>query len=356
MGKTLDLLQKLITFDSSNQEVANETIDYCKQWLEEQGLKSEIITNNDYKMLICNVGEGSKRLILNGHVDVVSGKEAQFDPEIKDGKIYGRGSADMKAGVASFMVAMTELQDVDLGDASVQLQLVTDEEIGGHNCSAYLTEQGYLGDFVICAEPTQIGIGYQSKGILQFDIQLNGKSAHGSRPWEGDNAIIKAYEVYEKIIDLPFAKQSTDIFDGPSINLAKISGGEVYNKVPDVCTLSVDIRYLPNQDKDDILEQIKGVTDDEIAVHMSGPSVKNEIDNPYIQHLVKEIKSVTGNQEANIFGQHGFADTRYFSRFDVPAIEFGPSGDARHGDGEYAVVDSLDQYKDIIVGFGKTFN
>ena len=89
---------------------------------------------------------------------------------------------------------------------------------------------------------------------------------------------------------------------------------------------------------------------------MSGPSVKNEIDNPYIQHLVKEIKSVTGNQEANIFGQHGFADTRYFSRFDVPAIECGPSGDAWHGDGEYAVVDSLDQYKDIIVGFGKTFN
>ncbi|MGJ5711508.1 peptidase dimerization domain-containing protein, partial [Staphylococcus equorum] len=80
------------------------------------------------------------------------------------------------------------------------------------------------------------------------------------------------------------------------MNLAKIPGGEVYNKVPDACTLSVDIRYLPNQDKDDILEQIKGVTDDEIAVHMSGPSVKNEIDNPYIQHLVKEIKSVTGNQ------------------------------------------------------------
>ncbi|WP_432722856.1 hypothetical protein ABLV88_03705 [Staphylococcus equorum] len=86
MGKTLDLLQKLITFDSSNQEVANETIDYCKQWLEEQGLKSEIITNNDYKMLICNVGEGSKRLILNGHVDVVRGKKHNLTLKLKMAK------------------------------------------------------------------------------------------------------------------------------------------------------------------------------------------------------------------------------------------------------------------------------
>lgn len=356
MSKTVDLLQRLITFDSSNQQVANETIDYCKEWLEEHGLKSEILINNGYKMLICNVGEGRNRLILNGHVDVVSAKKEQFDPKIKNGNIYGRGSADMKAGVASFMVAMTELQHVDLGETSVQLQLVTDEEIGGHNCSAYLTEQGYLGNFVICAEPTQIGIGYQSKGILQFDIHLSGKSAHGSRPWEGENAIIKAYEVYEKIIDLPFSKESTEIFDGPSINLAKITGGDVYNKVPDECTLSIDIRFLPTQDKDDILRQIQGVTDGEIIEHMSGSSVKNKIDNPYIQNLVKEIKSVTGKKEVSIFGQHGFADTRYFSRFDVPSIEFGPSGGEWHGDGEYAVIESLDQYKDIIVAFGQEFS
>lgn len=81
----------------------------------------------------------------------------------------------MKAGVASFMVAMRDLNNIDLGDVCVQLQLVTDEEIGGYNCASYLTDQGYLGDFVICAEPTQIGIGFQAKGILQFDIQLKGK-------------------------------------------------------------------------------------------------------------------------------------------------------------------------------------
>ncbi|MGW7928983.1 M20 family metallopeptidase [Staphylococcus xylosus] len=355
MQDTLDLLEHLIQFDSSSQHTANETIDYCADWLQKEGLASEIIINNGYKMLVCNVGEGNKKLVLNGHVDVVSGKKHQFTPQIEDGKIYGRGSADMKAGVASFMVAMRDLNNIDLGDVCVQLQLVTDEEIGGYNCASYLTDQGYLGDFVICAEPTQIGIGFQAKGILQFDIQLKGKSAHGSRPWEGENAIAKAMEVYHKILDLPFAKESTDIFESPSINLAKIKGGEVYNKVPDECLISFDIRYLPNQDKEDILAQIKEITDGEITLNLTGSSVKNEINNPYIQNLIQHIKKIGNKEHVDVFGQHGFADTRYFSRYDVPAIEFGPSGGEWHGDGEYAVIESLETYKDIIISFSKNF-
>src|SRR5699024_128527 len=180
------------------------------------------IENNGYKMLICEIGSGDTTLILNGHVDVVSGDEAQFSPVIKEGKLYARGSADMKAGVAALMQAMTDLQKESL-QTKVQLQLVTDEEIGGANCAAYLTDQGYLGDFAICPEPTQLGIGIQAKGVLQMDIHLTGKSAHSSRPWEGDNAIVHAAELYQQIIDLPFAKESSEYFDFPSINLSKIS-------------------------------------------------------------------------------------------------------------------------------------
>ncbi|MDT4035920.1 M20/M25/M40 family metallo-hydrolase [Staphylococcus hominis] len=355
MSKTLKLLEKLITYDSSTKEGANDTIDYCKEWLNKHNLETEIVMNSGYKMLICTIGQGDKTLVLNGHVDVVSGKVGQFEPKIKNGKIYGRGSADMKAGVAAFMVAMTELQNVPLNDTKVQLQLVTDEEIGGNNCTAYLTDQGYLGDFVICAEPTQLGIGFQAKGILQFDIQLSGKSAHGSRPWEGENAIEKAFQFYNQILNLPFAKSSTDIYESPSINLAKINGGDVYNKVPDSCEISFDIRYLPTQNKDDILEQIKSITDGEITVNLTGPAVLNETTNPYIQQLITTIKEHTILEEVPLFGQHGFADTRYFSRYNVPAIEFGPSGESWHGDNECAIIDSLDIYKDIIVSYTKHF-
>lgn len=353
MSKAEKLLYELIKYDSSDKVVANETINFCKAWLENEGLAVEIITNNGFDMLICEVGQGDKTLVLNGHVDVVSGKETQFNPVSKDGKLFGRGSADMKGGVAAIMVAITELNKLELTQTKVQLQLVTDEEIGGGNCANYLTDKGYLGDFVICPEPTQIDIGFQAKGILQIDIELAGSSAHGSRPWEGVNAITKAFEVYNKLLKLPFASESTEFYDGPSINLAKIHGGDVYNKVPDACTLSFDIRYLPTQNQTQILEEIKGITDGDIHINLEGPPVMNDKDQPYITQLITAITQHTDKDEVKLFGQHGFADTRYFSRFNVPAVEFGPTGNHWHGDGEYIEIDSVDNYKDIIVSFAR---
>ena len=119
--------------------------------------------------------------------------------------------------------------------------------------------------------------------------------------------------------------------------------------------ISFDIRYLPNQDKEDILAQINDVTDGEISLNLTGSSVKNEISNPYIQKLIQHIKTVGDKNQVELFGQHGFADTRYYSRYDVPAIEFGPSGGEWHGDGEYAIIESLETYKDIIISFSKNF-
>ncbi|GGB45649.1 hypothetical protein GCM10011409_24020 [Lentibacillus populi] len=225
----------------------------------------------------------------------------------------------------------------------------------GKNCAAYLTESGYVGEFVICSEPTQLGIGLQAKGVLQMDITLKGKSAHASKPWEGENAILRALYLYERLLELPFAQESTDFFQKPSINLSKIHGGDVYNKVPDSCVLSMDIRFLPTQNKDEILKQIKSITDCNIAINLYGDPVMNTIDNPYIQKLLPIIKQKALIEDVHVFGQHGFADTRYFSRFGIPAIEFGPSGDHWHGNDEYVVLDSVETYKDILVDFGVGF-
>ena len=81
----------------------------------------------------------------------------------------------------------------------------------------------------------------------------------------------------------------------------------------------------------------------------------NDKDEPYIQQLVTAIKQHTNKDEVKLFGQHGFADTRYFSRFDVPAIEFGPTGAEWHGDGEYVEIASVESYKDILVNFAEHF-
>ncbi|SFC87101.1 succinyl-diaminopimelate desuccinylase [Bacillus sp. OV322] len=348
-----DLLKKLISIDSSTKEGANEAVEYCSLWLSEQGLPVSQFENNGHKMLVCSIGSGEKTLIFNGHVDVVSGKPNQFIPEVREGRLYGRGSADMKAGVAAMMTAAAALKNHKLG-LKIQLQIVSDEETGGFNCSGYLAKQGYLGDFVICAEPTQLGIALQAKGVMQTDIEISGKPAHGSRPWEGINAIEKAYEVYQHILTLPFTKERTELYDGPSVNLAKIKAGEVYNKVPDKCIIGLDIRYLPSQNKDEIIRQIQSITDGKVSVRMFSQPVKTEENDPYISLLRPIVEKYT-TKEARIFGQHGSADTVFYAAFDIPAIEFGPSGADWHGDDEYVVLESVELYKNMLIDFAREF-
>lgn len=348
-----DLLIELIKIDSSTQEGANRAVEFCQQWLEEQDLPVQPLTNNGYKMLVCEIGKGPKTLIFNGHVDVVSGKQVLFTPFEKEGKLYGRGAADMKAGVAAMMCAAAELNKHPM-NTKIYLQIVSDEEIGGFNCSKFLTEQGYKGDFVICAEPTQLGVGLQAKGILQLSIEVSGKSAHGSRPWEGVNAIEKAYHLYEEILNLPFSKERTDFYPSPSINLAKIQGGDAFNKVPDTCMMDFDIRFLPTQTKEEIINQIQSITDGKLHVKMTGEPVRTQLESEYMSSLLPIIKKYT-KQEAHVFGQHGSADTRFFSAFNIPAIEFGPSGANWHGDQEYVILESVTTYKKMLIDFALTF-
>lgn len=348
-----ELLKELILIDSSTKEGANQAVEFCKQWLIEHDLQPNLIENNGYKMLVCEIGEGDRTIVFNGHVDVVSGKKEQYVPVEKDGKIYARGSADMKAGVAAMMVAMKELRNKKLG-VKIQLQIVSDEEIGGMNCTGYLVENNYRGDFVICSEPTQLGIALQAKGVLRLEVEVTGKSAHGSRPWEGDNAIVKAYQVYERILELPFTKDRSEFYPSPSVNLAIIAGGEVFNKVPDRCLMSLDIRYLPGQDPDLIVQQIKNISGGEVQVGLKGIPVSTEPDNPFITQLKPVLDKHIGG-EAVLFGQHGAADTQYFAAHGIPAIEFGPSGANWHGDDEFVILESLEKYKEILIDYVKTY-
>lgn len=348
-----ELVKELILIDSSTVEGANQAIEFCRQWLIEQKLKPSLIENNGYKMLVCEMGEGDKTIVWNGHVDVVSGKKAQFVPVEKDGKLYGRGAADMKAGVAAMMFAMKELRDQKLG-VKIQLQIVSDEEIGGQNCTGYLVENGYRGDFVIASEPTQLGIALQAKGVLRLEVDVIGKSAHGSRPWEGENAIIKAFQAYEKLLELPFTKESSAYYQSPSINLAIISGGEVFNKVPDHCVMSLDIRYLPGQKAETIIQQIENIVDGTITVGLKGIPVATKPDDPFITKLKTVLEKHTDG-DASLFGQHGAADTQYFAVHGIPAIEFGPSGANWHGDDEFVLLESMEKYKNILIEYSKTW-
>ena len=118
--------------------------------------------------------------------------------------------------------------------------------------------------------------------------------------------------------------------------------------------MSLDIRFLPEQNADEIVRQIEEVVDSDVKIHSYGDPVKTKTDDIYVEKLMESIKSITGNKP-EIFGQHGSADTRFYSKYDIPAVEFGPSGSNWHGDDEYVLIDSIYIYKDILKTFILSF-
>lgn len=348
--QTLELINELIRIDSSTKEGANKAVEYAKTYMEQHGVAGHIVENEGYKSYICEIGEGDKKIILNGHLDVVSGKSEMFEPFEKDGKLFGRGSADMKSGCAAMMNAIVELKEENL-PCKVMLQLVSDEEDGGFYGSQFLVQQGYIGDFVICGEPTNLGISIQSKGFMRLDIVEYGRSAHGSRPWEGDNAILKAMDTFEKIKNLPFMAEKSEFYSGSSINLAVIEGGIIYNKVPDKCRIGLDIRFVPNIEPERIVAEIEGVVNGDVVVNIIGSSVNMSMEHPYILRLSKTIKEVTKKAEIETVAQHGSSDARFFTKVKIPSVEFGPSGGFWHGDGEYLIIQSVENYEKVLKKF-----
>ena len=193
------------------------------------------------------------------------GHAEQFSPRIEGDRLYGRGAYDMKGGLAAMMCALRDLADQDA--VRVRFVCVPDEESEDIDTRSIdeVVRGGFPADFAITGEPTDLHVGVQAKGVLAFRLNVHGRSAHGSTPWLGDNAVLKAIDVFRRIESLPFSRESSELFDRPSVNLGRIQGGDALNKVPDLCTMVVDIRYLPNQDPGEILEQIRSIPDIEVV-------------------------------------------------------------------------------------------
>jgi succinyl-diaminopimelate desuccinylase len=213
-----------------------------------------------------------------------------------------------------------------------------------------LVAEGLRADFAITGEPTDLHIGVQAKGVLAVRLEITGIAAHGSTPWLGDNAILKAHDAFRRIETLPFSRESSDLFDRPSINLARIEGGDAFNKVPDRCGLDVDIRYLPNQDPGEILAQIRAIGDVEIVKCFTRAPAIVSRQNPYVQALREAVgRSIEG--DALSVGRDGASDAISFLEAGVPAVEFGPIGGGHHGPQEWVSIASLTRYRQALGDF-----
>ncbi len=352
----LALTRRLIRYRSYTPNGAESTVDFICGWFEARGLETTRYRgagpNGELSSLVVRVGSGSPKILLHGHADVVPGEEEQFEPYEHDGELFGRGVYDMKGALAAMMYAVEDLHITGC-DAAVELLIVPDEEreYGGPKGADILIENGHTGDFLITGEPTDFHIGLQAKGVLDLRVTLRGKSAHGSRPWLGKNAVLLAYEHYKRILELPFAKERGELFPYPSINLSRIIGGDVINRVPDRCTYDLDVRYLPAQDPREITRQIRS-TDlpAEVEVLFWHEPTYVSKKNPFVNAL-REVAARHSLGNPVGVGRHGASDIVYFQRAGVPGVEFGPVGGGHHGPQEFVVSSSLETYRQMLVQF-----
>jgi succinyl-diaminopimelate desuccinylase len=346
------LTERLITYDTASLEGMQSAAGFVKGWLEARDVEVTGTMHNGRPVLAATVGPGTgPTVVLHGHLDVVPGRPEQFVPRVEGDRLYGRGAYDMKGGLAGMMVALQELSQQQ--KVRIHFLCVADEESDEEDQrgSDYLVEQGYLGDFAITGEPTDLHVGVEAKGVLAMRIEVGGTAAHGSTPWEGDNAVLKAVDVFRQIESLPFARESSDLFDRPSINLGRILGGDAVNKVPDACTIDVDIRFLPGQDPEQILDAVNSLPDTQVVKTFRRSPAMVRRENPYVQALGHAIEAVAPRPRGISVGRDGASDAVCFIDAGVPCVEFGPEGAGHHGPEEWVSIRSLGQYREALVDF-----
>jgi succinyl-diaminopimelate desuccinylase len=353
----LALAERLIGFDTSTEEGIRSAVGFLLGWLEGQAIRHDVTEVNGRPAVVATVGEGPRTLILSAHVDVVPGDPAQFSPRRDNGYLYGRGAYDMKGALAAMLGALVDLarSPAQLAGMRVKLLIAPDEESDAETidtkATARLADAGNLGDFAICGEPTDLQIGVQAKGALVVRFEVRGRAAHGSTPWLGENAVLKAIDLYRRIGDLPFASERSELFDGPSVSLGRIVGGKAVNAVPDTCRIDVDIRHLPTQDPSEVMRQLRTLhSEPELLYQVPAAQL-----NPYDDHVKLLRHVVRGHREGRAIGvgRHGASDAVLFLERGIPSVEFGPSGAGHHGPDEHVEIASLATYRRILVEFAR---
>lgn len=351
----LDLLEKLIAIKSTadRPEALEEVITSAEKYFAVPQLATKkFVWNGKPNLLVFPAGHKGTAfdVVLNAHLDVVPAADELFKLTVKDGKAYGRGVVDMKGASAVLMKVYRDLaQSGQLG--SVALTLVTDEEIGGHNgVKPLLEKEKVTGKFFLAGEPTDFGICHQQKGILWLKITEKGKPAHGSKPWEGQNANISlAQKITAFYAD---HEQPTSKDDWKtSYNLSMVHGGKAQNVVADTAEASLDIRRVQADSAESILQSVRQTfADAKVEVVLDEPCLETNPDNPYIRQLSKAVEQET-KQPATFTRETFGSDARFYSAAGIPAVNFGPAGGDMHGDHEWVDVASLDTYYAIVKDF-----
>lgn len=350
----VQLAKELISIpsESNNCKEIKKIIDFTKNILDEY-TQTNFEKNGSPSLLISNKDKKTQsfKIILNLHLDVVPGNKKQYSPYVQGGKLYGRGSYDMKSAAAAMIIVFKKL--AKQVNYPLALQIVIDEETGGFNGTKYQVDQGIRGEYIIAGENTDLKINNSSKGILWVKIVTKGKSGHGAYPWLGKNAIWEMKKNLDRLentypIPIKDAWKTT-------INVATINTlNETTNKIPDECSMNLDIRYIP-EDTDLIEQKILKLLSKhtEMKIIVKEPSHFSDPRSKYNKLLLKSSEKITG-RKGSFVQKHGGSDVRFFSAVGCEGITFGPIGQGHHSDNEWVDLKSLNDFSQILKSFLET--
>jgi succinyl-diaminopimelate desuccinylase len=311
-------------------------------------------------------------LIVNGHLDVVPvGAEGwshdPFDPQVVDGRLYGRGSADMKGGIAAAVCALGVLERAGISPAcNVVFHLVADEERGGRYGTQALLERGLIaGDACLIPEPTGLDLCVAERGLMQARIAVEGRPGHGSRPRDGVSAIEHAARLVLALHAADYGDLEHPLLGRPTANVGTISGGSTFNTVAESCVIGLDRRVLPGATAASTEARIRELID---AVGIEGLRYGFEVDmfgeasemppaDPWVKYVGDAVAGATGHQP-DIIGMTFTTDARFVrNQAGIPTVVCGP-GDVTqaHGNDEFVSVERLVQatvaFAELMAAYG----
>lgn len=370
MSDINDLLKNLIasapTETNGELNAANVLLDYFK----EAGVTAKLDDwDGNRANVVARIGSNDPAaltLVFGVHLDVVPASAENWEtnpfmPVEKDGCLYGRGSADMQGGICAAAAALAEIAQSDTQlNGRVIFAAAAGEETD--SCGVKRFVEQYKENIInpvgiVIPEPTGMEILRAHRGILWLKIETAGRTAHGSMPHLGINAVLKMNAFLNRLADYQIPHTPHQELGGCSMSINRISGGSATNIVPESCAVELDIRTLPGQSHDEIIDSLKAIcnelhaADEDFKATISIIRAVNALETDVNDDFIKSACEATGIGKTQTAGFT--TDGPYFAKLNAPVIIFGPGdGSQCHKPNEHIELAQLDiaknHYKSII--------
>ncbi len=354
----INFIQKLVSYKSidSNIEAMHQCMDDFRREAAAVVPYSKEYSFRDKPILVLSTHEGFDfDLIISGHIDVVPGKEGLFTLEERGGKLFGRGTYDMKAPLAaSFFGFLDYLRAV--GEANklrIAFIITADEELDGLSVKHVASELGYRARFAIIPDGGSLDqIVIAQKGFWQFKLSFSGNKAHASRPWQTRNPIEKAHELFGILRkNFPDPKSESDWISSLSVT-RMYSEAESLNTIPQSAELYFDMRFVTEEDREKVRSLVREYGDDiELRDIAYNQILDVDIHENFFGSLFLETMQVFNEKGVHLHRESGTSDAVFFAERGTPTVLFRPRGGDIHTDDEWVDKESLATVRKITQKF-----